>query len=215
MKVYTVIDLKMCKSDNKGYGYHQETIQIGAVKLDENFEIIDKLNIFVKPEYGNVDSFIEKLTGIIDYDLKTSISFNEAVEKLFNWIGSDENTFVSWSRSDAQQINREAKAKNILIKDIDKILNNWLDCQKMYGIKMNTKRAYSLHEAIIATDIKSLDNEHDGLADAYNTALIFKKVMTEEKLILNKEYEKAKNEEREALASPLGKLFKYLKLVFD
>ena len=144
MKVYTVIDLEMCKSDNKGYGYHQETIQIGAVKLDENFEIIDKLNIFVKPEYGHVDSFIEKLTGITDYDLKTSILFNEAVEKLFNWIGLDENTFVSWSRSDAQQINREAKAKKILIKDIDKILNNWLDCQKLYGMKLDTKRICSL-----------------------------------------------------------------------
>ena len=85
----------------------------------------------------------------------------------------------------------------------------------MYGMKIDTKRAYSLHEAIIATDIKALDNEHDGLADAYNTALIFKKVMTEEKLILNKEYEKAKNEERETLTSPLGELFKDLKLEFD
>lgn len=215
MKVYTVIDLEMCKSYSKSYSYSQETIQIGAVKLDENFEIIDKLNIFVKPEYGHVDSFIEKLTGITDYDLKTSISFNEAVEKLFNWIGSDENTFVSWSRSDAQQINREAKAKNIKIENIDRILNDWLDCQKMYGVKLNTKRSYSLHEAIIATDIKALDNEHDGLADAYNTALIFKKVMTEEKLKLNEVYEKAKSEERETLTSPLGDLFKGLKLIFD
>jgi len=44
MKVYVVLDLEMCEvllKTNK-YPYRNEIIQIGAVKMDESYKIVDK-----------------------------------------------------------------------------------------------------------------------------------------------------------------------------
>ena len=59
MSKYVVIDLEMCKVP-KGFrrntfGYSKELIQIGAVLLDETFDITDTFVTLVKPEYGLVD----------------------------------------------------------------------------------------------------------------------------------------------------------------
>ena len=65
---YLVIDLEMCKVPrdyrSKRYKYANETIQIGAVLLDEEFKRIGTLSQFVHPEHGVIDYFIENLTGI-------------------------------------------------------------------------------------------------------------------------------------------------------
>lgn len=65
---YLVIDLEMCKVPrdyrSKRYKYANETIQIGAVLLDEEFKRIGTLSQFVHPEHGVINYFIENLTGI-------------------------------------------------------------------------------------------------------------------------------------------------------
>ena len=64
---YVVIDLEMCTVPErlkKQYGGGSETIQIGAVLLNENHEIIDKFNTYVHPEFGFINSLIRDITGI-------------------------------------------------------------------------------------------------------------------------------------------------------
>ena len=65
---YAVVDLEMCKVPNgakKGkYRWKHETIQIGAVLLNESLEIIDKFSTYVFPQFGFIDTYIIKLTGI-------------------------------------------------------------------------------------------------------------------------------------------------------
>ena len=56
---------------------------------------------------------------------------------------------------------------------------------------MNSRRSYKLSEALIAADIISEGQEHDGLSDAYNTALLFAKMEREEVLQLNPVYAEA------------------------
>ena len=60
---YLVIDLEMCKVPrdyrSKRYKYANETIQIGAVLLDEEFKRIGTLSQFVHPEHGVIDYFID------------------------------------------------------------------------------------------------------------------------------------------------------------
>ena len=48
-----------------------EIIQIGAVKLDENLEIIDTFKIMVKPKYyRTMHKKVSRLTSITDDDLQ-------------------------------------------------------------------------------------------------------------------------------------------------
>ena len=133
------------------------------------------------------------------------------VEKVFqefmDWLPESEVRAVSWSRTDEQQIRKELAAKQISIKGMDELLDTWIDCQKTFGEKMNSRRSYKLSEALIAADIISEGQEHDGLADAYNTALLFAKMEREEVLQLNAVYAEAIAEEQESLKFTLGDLF--------
>ena len=64
---YVVIDLEMCSVDKdkqEEYQYGTEIIEIGAVSLDENLTITDSYKTYVHPQYGEIDSYVEKLTRI-------------------------------------------------------------------------------------------------------------------------------------------------------
>ena len=91
---YLVIDLEMCKVPrdyrSKRYKYANETIQIGAVLLDEEFKRIGTLSQFVHPEHGVIDYFIENLTGIKNVQVKHAPRLQEALLHMLNWIGDRE-----------------------------------------------------------------------------------------------------------------------------
>ena len=78
MEQYLVIDLEFCRTDrylgklNKYYVPH-EVIQIGAVILNEDNEVVDRFRSFVHPMYGKLDAKVSELTGITEEDLSTSI----------------------------------------------------------------------------------------------------------------------------------------------
>ena len=52
MNQYVVVDLEMCKVhySNRKKEFHgaNETIQIGAVLLNENYEVVDEFNTYVR-----------------------------------------------------------------------------------------------------------------------------------------------------------------------
>lgn len=60
------------------YRCRMETIQIGAVLLDEDFWRIGTLSEYVNPSYGAIDSFIGNLTGIRQADLRGAPKLEEA-----------------------------------------------------------------------------------------------------------------------------------------
>lgn len=83
---YLVIDLEMCKVPrdyrSRSYKYANETIQIGAALLDEEFKRIGTLSQYVHPEYGVIDHFIEKLTGIRNSQVKKAPKLQEALGRV-------------------------------------------------------------------------------------------------------------------------------------
>ena len=122
---------------------------------------------------------------------------------------------VSWSMNDKDQFEKEFKAKDLSFGEMDQLFDGWIDCQETFTKKVHAGRSYSLTDAMIATDIEGEGRAHDGLADAYNTALLFAKMETEEELVLNPYYAVACREKREdTLSVSLGELFKGLDLSF-
>ncbi len=213
---YVVIDLEMCKVAkslrSEKFRWCQETIQIGAVLLDEKYKVVDRFNIFVRPEYGRLDSVIQKLTGIEYTDLVDAPKFEEAIISFLDWVPTDEFRCVSWSDSDPKQIEHEMMARNIADDRLSQILDEWIDCQKTFGIKMNSTRAYSLEEALVASDIFQEGRAHDGLTDALNTAKLFAKLEQNPDYALNTVYMTAKDETVEHLGFSLGDLLGSLSL---
>lgn len=187
MSKYVIVDLEMCrvpkgfKRENFKSAY--ELIEIGAVLLDDTYEIVDRFKTYVSPEYGEVDQYIQKLTRITKADTVNAPSTKEALESFVNWLPEDA-ILVSWSDNDEKQIRKEVELKKLEIPGLEKYLDNWEDCQKTFGEKMNSPKKYRLSEALIIADIDYDENIHDGLVDAENTAMLFAKMKREPKLKL-------------------------------
>lgn len=212
-----VIDLEMCKvpkSRRFGYGLSMEIIQIGAVSLDENGEILDKFVSFVRPEYGFIDSAINRLTGIRQYDVKNAPILRDVLARFTEWLGSSPVVMSSWSMTDRAQLYSEIGAKGIDGTRIQSVIQAWEDCQAIFSEKMdNVHRRYSLDYAIKVTDIQMDEKEHDALADAYNTALLYQKMKREKTLQLNKYYVRVfRNEVPDRLQYSVGEALKGIKL---
>lgn len=213
---YLVIDLEMCKVPrdyrSKRYKYANETIQIGAVLLDEEFKRIGTLSQFVHPEHGVIDYFIENLTGIKNVQVKHAPRLQEALLHMLNWIGDREYKVYAWSGSDRAQILHEIKAKNIVDEKIASFMeeSRWVDYQDIFMKRYEMSRKMSLEEAMGRADIDPEGRFHDGLNDAVNTGLLI------EKLELNPDYQLVSYEMPEKLSehlsSSLGELFAGMEL---
>lgn len=210
MCCYAVIDLEMCKVPRKcrtnTYHFATETIQIGAVLLSESLKIVDRFATYVSPTFGYIDSFINRLTGISKCDISDAPDMGEALRRFADWLPENVKA-VSWSDSDEIQIQREMKAKNICVEGIERLFENWIDCQKIFSDKLNAAKCYNLTEALNIADIIYQDGAHDGLVDAYNTALLFAKMEREEELKLSPYYSKMLLSEEEGDGFTIGSLF--------
>lgn len=191
MSKYVIVDLEMCNvpKSNRCDEFHlrNELIQIGAVVVNEALEITDEFMTFVSPEFGVVDAFIEKLTGISRNDVQGAPCIKDALEMFMRWL-PDDAVLVSWSDSDEAQIRKETEAKGIVLEGLDHYLETWLDCQKTFSEKMDAQKSYRLSEALIIANINYDEGAHDALVDAKNTARLFVKMEREPELILSPYY---------------------------
>ena len=125
-----------------------------------------------------------------------------------NWLPDEDVTIVSWSMTDKKQLLKEMEAKGIAILRIDELFGDWLDCQPMFSEKLCNNRRYRLSEALVAADIPYEGTAHNGLNDAYNTALLFAKMSTDQAFALNQYYEAARSDKAsKPLSTTIGDLF--------
>lgn len=146
-----------------------EIVEIGAVKLDENFCPMDEIRIFIKPQYySKMHKEITALTGIWDQDLEDhGVSFPDGYKQFIEWCG-DEYAFMTWSMNDMPML-----IDNMLLHGIDiSDLPECYDLQRIFSREiMRGETRYSLETALTLLKEKG-DSAHDALHDARNTAKI-------------------------------------------
>lgn len=212
---YVVLDLEMCKLPKgykpKEFKHNSEIIQIGAVLIDDTYKIVDKYAAFVKPQYGELDAHISHLTGINKGDIKDAPLLDVVIREFEKWIPKDA-VLVSWSETDLYQLRYEFEDKNIALGRFEKYFETWVDCQKKFSERLESSRPYNLEEALIIADIIPEGRAHNGLDDAYNTGLLYIKMLENSQFELNKLYLESKNEAHETLSFSMGDLFSNIKL---
>lgn len=195
MKKYVVIDFEMCRVPLEvkcSYHNKQEIIQIGAALMSEDYIVVDTFNEYVSPQYGYVDSYIRNLTGISGKDLYGADHIDTVMGRFLDWLPDEDVIFISWSDNDCKQLRKELQCKEIVISErLEHIFETWVDCQPLFSEKLHSKKRYSLEEALVAADICTEGRAHDGMIDAYNTALLYAKMQKEDELVLNEDYRKA------------------------
>lgn len=158
-----------------------ETIEIGAVRLDENNEETDSFCEYVHPQYSTaISPKYEKLTGISTEMVQNADPFAPVLGRFVTWCGED-YTIWSWSDSDIWQILRETDLKHIEDTPETKyMLNHWKDFQQEFGDMMHITKAMKLEKAVSLAGLDFAGRAHDGLTDARNTALLYRKTQDEE-----------------------------------
>ncbi len=174
---HIVIDLEMNKIVKKfreSFRLSSELIEIGAVKMDADFHVIDTYQTYVSPDFGKMDGKIIKLTGITDEKLVGAPKFAEAMEDFAKWIGGEKTQFYSWSMSDIRQFQGEADFKEYKGEIIHRMETNWNDFQHEYSRLLGIEKKIKLKQAVAAADYEFTGTEHTALSDAINTAEILR-----------------------------------------
>lgn len=146
-----------------------EIIQIGAVRLDENYRPGDEFQTDIRPMYfRKMHHKVKKLTGFDKERLRAGISFPEAMEKFMDWCGPD-CVFLTWGYDDFGIMEQ-----NLIIHDLDiDWMGRWINLQIVYNLQTGGDRSQkSLASAMEHFGIEQTRVAHDALGDAYNTALV-------------------------------------------
>ena len=173
--IHVVIDLEMnpvnkALKDVRKF-MTDEVIEIGAVKLDENYNLVDEFQCYVKPEHGEITKHITKLTGITQETVADKPTFAVAFENFIGWIDTWDMQLYSWSNSDINQLKDECAYK-LPIFDIKRLERLWRDLQKAFDDRIGLHSSLALKHAIGAMNRDFEGIQHTALADAANTAAI-------------------------------------------
>ena len=150
-----------------------EIIQIGAVRLDDDFRPGEEFQSDVRPVYFRSMHYkVKKLTGIDKERLSHSDTFPEVFARFREWCGEDP-VFITWGYDD-----RRIMEQNIIVHDLDwDWIQDWINLQLIYNIQTDgDKNQKSLATAMEHFAIEQTRTAHDALGDAYNTALVCSKL---------------------------------------
>lgn len=150
-----------------------EILEIGAVKLDEQNQVLDEFQTYVKPQYSGIPPHITKITGIDSETVANAPDYAEAVQQLSAWIGCRvQSRFYTWSESDQHVLLREADLKEQSLHEM--FYSHWVDLQRIHQRMFGFTRPMNLTSALGSMQIYFAGAEHGALADARNTAEILR-----------------------------------------
>ena len=150
---------------------NEEVIEIGAVRLDENFQQEAEFQCYVKPEYGPIKKHITSLTGITQAMVADKKTYAACFQEFVDWVGEEETKIYSWSMSDIKQLRSECRYK-LPDFDIGWLHARWVDLQQEFDDRLGLHNSLALKHALGAMDHKFEGTQHTALADAINTSAI-------------------------------------------
>lgn len=174
---YIVIDLEWNQSPyGKGTEVKEipfEIIEIGAVKLNENREVLSSFSRLIKPQiYNEIHSITKEIIHIEINDLVKEELFQNVIRDFFIWCGSDYR-FATWGNMDLIELQRNLDyygMKGFIDKPIP-----FYDVQKLFALCYYQDRIpRTLEFAVDVVKLNKTEEFHRAYVDAKYTAEIFK-----------------------------------------
>lgn len=180
---YIVLDLEfnqdftdITAKEIVGHKYPFEIIQIGAVKLDFNLNVIGSFNHYVKPDiYSMVNPIITEITGITSDMLMNEKKFPEIYNEFIEFIEDANSILCTWGMSDIKELYKSAEYYNMNMQFLPKMFINLQPYASMH-FKLNKKAQLRLKNVVEILNIPIIDKFHDALNDSIYTAEVFKKI---------------------------------------
>ena len=137
-----------------------QILQIGAVKLDDNFDVIDTFEVTVKSDITNkVTGRFTKLTGITNEDMRAGVPFGDAVKMYNDWVG-DNTVTMTWSNSDLYTI---LENEETLLNGLHFKIEKYLDLQVFIQNEMRLNGYDDKNQISLEAAAEKLEVSTDGI----------------------------------------------------
>ena len=154
-----------------------EIIEIGAVKLDDNLQIVSEFQRLIFPHvYRKLHKKIAEVTHLtMDELCAKGEDFLDVMEEFLAWCG-DDYTFCTWGSMDLTELQRNMVYHGMELPFPVPVL--YYDLQKIYGLIRGDKAAESLDTVVGELEIPIDENRpfHRAEDDAWYTALVMQKM---------------------------------------
>lgn len=168
---YIIVDLEATCWENKAAGKN-EIIEIGAVKVNSDREIVGEFQTFVKPiKNPTLSEFCKDLTSIRQEEVDNAPHFFEALKLFQDWIGTGAFFLCSWGFYDQKQFQEDCN-----LHQLDKDwLTNHISLKHQHAKITKQRRALGMRNALKQEKITLTGTHHRGIDDARNITKIFLK----------------------------------------
>lgn len=176
---FIVFDLEWNQSpEGKKYSNQRlpfEIIEIGAVKLNKQKEVIDTFHRLIKPQvYNWIHNSIHDVIHVNYKDLENGTPFPQAAREFIEWCG-DDWYFFTWGNQDVTELQRNMKYYDLLYLLPGPV--PYYDVQKLFSFRFeNPSSRRSLEYAIDFLKIEKGEDFHRAFADAFYTAEVLRKI---------------------------------------
>lgn len=168
---FIVYDLEATCWDGRPPGMIQEVIEIGAYKIDDYGQAVDRFSRFVKPQAHPVLSlFCKQMTHISQVDINKAASFPKVIDDFLDWINIDEDyVLCSWGDFDWKIFIHNCKIHHIDSEWVEPHIN----LKKQYKRIRKLSKPFGLQKTLRKEGFEFDGSPHRGIDDAFNTAKIF------------------------------------------
>lgn len=183
---YIVIDLEWNQSPlGKGTELKNlpfEIIEIGAVKIDEENNVIDEFHEYICPVvYEDLHYKTKELLHIDMEELAKAAGFTEVIERFFAWCGQN-YMFCTWGAMDLTELQKNLEHFNV--SHFMKGPIKYYDIQKLFALQYEGRRIpHTLEYAVDFLELEKNESFHSAINDARYTARIF--VLLEKEIFKN------------------------------
>lgn len=153
-----------------------EIIEIGAIKLNEEYEIVDKFHRLINPQiYQTMHKITADLINLEIKELKKEDPFEDVIQNFISWCGKD-YLFATWGPLDLLELQRNMNYYKIT--PLSKGPLKFYDIQKLFSIgALKDKTRKTLEYAIDYYKIEKKEPFHRAISDAYYTAVVLQKLI--------------------------------------
>lgn len=193
---YVILDLEWNASYSKGlHKFINEIIEFGAVKTDDDFNIIDTFSILVLPKIGKkLCSKVKQLTKISYDELKQNgVPFMTAVDRFTDF--AKDSIIVTWSTSDVHALieNYSYHTGDFHLPFLNKYCNVQEFCEACLNINDSSSQlGLSVCAEMLQIEFEE-DEQHRAFADAELSLKCLKK-LSQKRLISDFVYDACKEE---------------------
>ncbi len=161
-----------------------QILQIGAVKLDDDFRVVDTFERTVKSAISKrVTGRFSALTGITNEDMRNGVPLYTAVKEYNEWVGENAVT-MTWSDSDLYTV---LENERCLLKGVRFKIENYLDLQtfiqnemRIRGFEINSQISLSAAATTLQVTLDGYDM-HTAKDDSLVCAKLLKKCYNKER----------------------------------